>query len=595
MEYSFKRSDEIDLGAFAKQIGRQYEALEWLLGGAADAEEVYAYARAVLESGRGSKGMPGGLFWGYDELQNLPADARIDFYYVPTYLNTAFLMQAYRVMPQKMEAIPGFTDGLSRAMKGSAGRGFTGLGYDKGDFVQGMQIFASVHAIDFIRKHKDLVPETFASRYRAAIWSIECDIFDEEDYLRRVEKNREGNYLKEYGRILEAELAGRHRLFVYGSLMKGQYNHTAFLSDAEYLGKASIRGFGLYDLGSYPGIKYAEDVFSVTGELYAVDEDTYEEVCSLEGNGFLYQNETTAAFFEKKKESIREKSARNYRNPGFSVDWIPAEVFVYLGMVDESMRVPGTVQSWVSPEDRAKMEGKYVWYACYGSNINRARFMRYINICADKTPPVEDRPYEFEHPVFFAGQSGLWEGKGIAFLDAEVSGHAYGKIYKITEEQYQTVSEWEGPNYARKLEFGLLEGIPVVSFTCQKGFEPDRNAPSLKYLDTILNGMRETYPESDGSAMAKELTAGIFTAEELRVLDCLQQAVHSASNREIAEATGLTAEEVKRAVLSLLGLGMIRQDRKSREYPVDDDCAAFFTVLGERYLIDIILGLHAQE
>ena len=38
----------------------------------------------------------------------------------------------------------------------------------------------------------------------------------------------------------------------------------------------------------------------------------------------------------------------------------------------------------------------YVWYACYGSNINRERFMRYINWCSDTTPPMEDRPWEAE-------------------------------------------------------------------------------------------------------------------------------------------------------------------------------------------------------
>lgn len=35
----------------------------------------------------------------------------------------------------------------------------------------------------------------------------------------------------------------------------------------------------------------------------------------------------------------------------------------------------------------------YVWYACYGSNISKMRFMDYINRCRDTTPPVEDRPY----------------------------------------------------------------------------------------------------------------------------------------------------------------------------------------------------------
>ena len=86
----------------------------------------------------------------------------------------------------------------------------------------------------------------------------------------------------------------------------------------------------------------------------------------------------------------------------------------------------------------------YVWYACYGSNINRERFMRYINNCTDRTEPVEDRPYEFAHPVFFAGASSIWGGKGKVFLDDTADGHAFGRIYKITDEQYSDAKENHG-------------------------------------------------------------------------------------------------------------------------------------------------------
>ena len=38
----------------------------------------------------------------------------------------------------------------------------------------------------------------------------------------------------------------------------------------------------------------------------------------------------------------------------------------------------------------------------------KERFMRYINRCTDRTEPAEDRPYEFAHPVFFAGTASNW-------------------------------------------------------------------------------------------------------------------------------------------------------------------------------------------
>ena len=39
-----------------------------------------------------------------------------------------------------------------------------------------------------------------------------------------------------------------HILFVYGSLMTGEYNHDYYLTDACCLGQASIFGFGHYSV-----------------------------------------------------------------------------------------------------------------------------------------------------------------------------------------------------------------------------------------------------------------------------------------------------------------------------------------------------------
>lgn len=113
--------------------------------------------------------MPEALFWGYDEPGNMPGDARVDFFYITTYLNTAFLMQSYRLIPERLETISGFGDLLKRAMTACTGRGFAGHGYDNYGFVEGIQIFASVHTKDFIRTHGNLVPEAFVSRYYPGI------------------------------------------------------------------------------------------------------------------------------------------------------------------------------------------------------------------------------------------------------------------------------------------------------------------------------------------------------------------------------------------------------------------------------------------
>ena len=237
----------------------------------------------------------------------------------------------------------------------------------------------------------------------------------------------------------------------------------------------------------------------------------------------------------------------------------------------------------------------HVWYACYGSNINRERFMRYINNCTDRTEPAEDRPYEFAHPVFFAGTSSTWEGKGKAFLDDTADGHAFGRIYKITDEQYREVKVYEGGDYTKKVELGMLEGIPVVTFTCRQKPEPERAVPSAEYLEVILSGLRETYPDIRESALAADLVHGIFNDHEIRILDCMRRSDHGLKIRSIEEITGLELIKVKEIITSLVRMKVIRQDRRSLRYEETDDRAVFYTEENDRYVIDKIRGLIDAE
>ena len=578
MKYVFKRIDEIDLRAFERQIQQQYAALNVLLEGKADTSEILSYVEEMIADGRPCKGMPDALFWGFDEPENMPGDARIDFFYMPTYLNTAFLMQAFRMMPELIcERVPDFKEKLGRAMTACSGRGFSGHSYDKNDFVRGMQIFASVRTKEFIRSHREIVPEVFRNTYCAALRSIERDMFDEKVYQRRIKNSWECDHLKEYREILAMENAGRHTLFVYGSLMKGGYNHPGVMADAEYLGSATVTGFDMYDLGSYPGIRHTKEQHVVRGELYDVSAAEFDAICILEGNGSLYQCETVPVEL------------------GNRMDWIPAEVFVYLGNTDGKRKISGKEQYWTERNKRGVEEMEYIWYACYGSNINRSRFMLYINKCGDKTPPMEDRPFEFDHPVFFAGKSSTWGGKGKAFLDMEKDGHALGRIYKITREQYADVKGNEGADYNREINLGELDGIPVVTFTCVN--MPKRSVPSPAYLDTILDGLKETYPEYRESALAEELINGIFSEDEVDLLDCLREAEHGLTNREIREKTGMSAEKENEYISALAALQVIRQDRRTLDFEPGDERAVFYTMRGERDLIDRvrILKQEAEE
>ena len=218
--------------------------------------------------------------------------------------------------------------------------------------------------------------------------------------------------------------------------------------------------------------------------------------------------------------------------------------------------------------------------------------MRYINRCRDTTPPVEDRPYEFTHPVFFAGQSSNWSDKGTAFLDVWANGSALGRIYKITDEQYQEVRRMEGRRYRNRIEFDSLEGFPVVSFTCTE--REDRAVPSLDYFNTIVEGLRETYPTYRESAVTENLINGILSEDEIIVLDCLRNAEHGLTNNAIVECIHISVETERRVISSLVKLGLVRQDRRGLEFHENDEQAVFYTKRADRPLIDRIRDLKSE-
>ena len=79
-----------------------------------------------------------------------------------------------------------------------------------------------------------------------------------------------------------------YRIFVYGTLMAGEYNH-ALIGSQVLEGEGFISGFDLYSLGRYPGIRPSEHCgHTVAGEVYLIDDSTLEQVNILEGEGSLY-------------------------------------------------------------------------------------------------------------------------------------------------------------------------------------------------------------------------------------------------------------------------------------------------------------------
>ena len=246
---------------------------------------------------------------------------------------------------------------------------------------------------------------------------------------------------------------------------------------------------------------------------------------------------------------------------------------------------------------------EYVWYACYGSNINNSRFMEYINSCTDKTPPLESRPYQFEHPIYFAKSSKRWDNGGVAFLNDTCEGEALGRMYKITKEQYEQIKRKEGPNYGKKIYLGETDGIPMYTFTDFQKNEP-LGIPSVYYFLTILNGLRDVYNGiySD-EALVVYLIDNIFPENLFHVARAIKESDHYISNQQICEIIGSDITTVTDSTEWLVAHKVIQQDRRSINagHNISDSEAFFFTVdspCGRGLLnamVDIISGFEKES
>lgn len=192
---------------------------------------------------------------------------------------------------------------------------------------------------------------------------------------------------------------------------------------------------------------------------------------------------------------------------------------------------------------------KSVWYACYGSNLSRKRFLCYIKGgtpnfsdteypgCTDRTPPQDERNILIPHRLYFAVQSETWENAGVAFLDPERDHDmiTFGKMYLITSEQFVQIIRQEngvapedpgfipdiqvllrecikegsadhgqGPGwYTRSMVLGMIDTVPILTFT--SGTLLNKKAPGEKYLRTIRYGLRECYPDMNDAELDEYL------------------------------------------------------------------------------------------
>jgi hypothetical protein len=169
----------------------------------------------------------------------------------------------------------------------------------------------------------------------------------------------------------------------------------------------------------------------------------------------------------------------------------------------------------------------HVWYASYGSNLCRDRFLCYVRGgrppgasrgyggARDSTLPTEDRPLTLPGEVFFGWTSRTWGG-GIAFYDADSTGTALARAYRVTSQQLADVAAQEmrrepgedldlaqvmetsrqdlgRGRYAALHLVGELDGEPVLTFTAPDPAALEHRPPAPAYLAMLARGLGESH------------------------------------------------------------------------------------------------------
>ncbi|HHT64511.1 MAG TPA: gamma-glutamylcyclotransferase [Clostridiales bacterium] len=543
---------------FEKQMKDWLELFQSQVKGTADIEEVTGMINELI------KNQDADGYWRVIFSEDMPYDAKVHFWKYPTILFTGLLINFYMGNPDQCVHIQGLEAALIRALDiiekgGIAGHGFSSFRF----MMDALNLLVEAGAMQFIglypAKHQGFTQFLLEKK--------------KELELMLAEGKTKFDFNEEFGMRIERlihKMNGEKKiwLFVYGTLMK-MNGPQGYLEESEFRGTAALSGYALYDLGRYPGIVEDKEE-TVKGELYCIPQKKIGEIDAYEAEGYLYA-----------REKVRV-SAR-------SGESIEAYTYVYKKPVDGKRMIPFSFQPWYL--GISDIFDHYVWYACYGSNINYERFMKYIEMCEDNSPPLQIRPRKLNHPIYFAKQSGSWQNQGVAFLDLSKKGSSYGKMYLITKEQLAEIQRHEGRTwYNKKALLGWEDGLPIYTLTHKPRWEQD-TVPSQEYLDVIKQGIKDTYQLSD-SAIDNYLWRKILRKEQRAVLMFLRQQEHGVSIQAITDGLETTMEDILADIGKLRDLGLIKQDGRSVRAGVswNGKEAVYYTVKKHRAMIDRILN-----
>ena len=177
MKFEFVITTNVDTCAWSKGTRKLEQDLQEIMKGTVSEKEVVVYLNDMVQTLRPVKNgkCDNMLFLMYDDPSSMPADARVDFVYKPTYIASTIMMTAMNRFDSVAEDLL-FQKVVNMLLEASLGRKFRGAGYDEYiGYIDTLKIFATGDTCEFIEKYP-AINKNFARELKKAVRFLEEEI-----------------------------------------------------------------------------------------------------------------------------------------------------------------------------------------------------------------------------------------------------------------------------------------------------------------------------------------------------------------------------------------------------------------------------------
>ena len=207
IECTFYRPEKVSTSEFSNIVKKMERDLNAFCREPVDEISIRRYVKVLLNQAQPLKGSPEMFFLGLDDPRSMPSDARVDYFYRPTYIGAAIIIRAVLLYPDLLDAEARLTENYDSAdekdinnvlpclLTGCTGRNFAGAGYEGLEgLIETLTLFTIAGTAEFVEKYPNLC-KPFSELYSSSMDFIRHGIEDGalkgnwgEDYTEKAEE-----------------------------------------------------------------------------------------------------------------------------------------------------------------------------------------------------------------------------------------------------------------------------------------------------------------------------------------------------------------------------------------------------------------------